>query len=163
MNRSWTSTAQLNDGVTITAIQPSILFHGGEKLQALGRTRQGKIFDLWSQDNGKTWGPMTLTSLPNPDAGTDAVTLADGRHLLVYNHSTKAPGSRGGGPRYPLNVAISKDGIEWRQVLTLEDKPIKHGYAYPAVIQAPDGLVHITYTWNRERIKHVVLDLKKLP
>ena len=163
LGKTWTSTAQLNDGVTITAIQPSILFHGGEKLQALGRTRQGKIFDLWSQDNGKTWGPMTLTSLPNPDAGTDAVTLADGRHLLVYNHSTKAPGSRGGGPRYPLNVAISKDGIEWRQVLTLEDKPIKHGYAYPAVIQAPDGLVHITYTWNRERIKHVVLDLKKLP
>jgi predicted neuraminidase len=36
------------------------------------------------------------------------------------------------------------------------------GYAYPAVIQAADGLVHVTYTWNRQRIRHVVLDPRAL-
>jgi len=35
-------------------------------------------------------------------------------------------------------------------------------YSYPALIQAKDGLVHITYTWKRERVRHVVLDPARL-
>ena len=42
----------------------------------------------------------------------------------------------------------------------LEDEPGE--YSYPAIIQSDDGLVHITYTWKRERIKHVVVDPTKL-
>lgn len=30
------------------------------------------------------------------------------------------------------------------------------------MIQARDGLVHVTYTWKRERIKHVMLDPRLL-
>jgi predicted neuraminidase len=76
------------------------------------------------------------------------MTLHDGRHVLVYNHSETA--------RTPLNVAVSKDGEAWTTVLTLEDGPGE--FSYPAVIQAADGTVHVTYTWKREAIKHVVLD-----
>jgi predicted neuraminidase len=95
---------------------------------------------------------MTLIDLPNPNSGTDAVTLRDGRHLLVYNHTAKG--------RSPLNVAVSTDGDTWQAALVLENEPGE--YSYPAVIQTADGLVHAVYTWKRQRIKHVVIDPAKL-
>jgi len=139
-------------GAPIDAIQPSILIHAGGRLQALGRTRSGRVFETWSEDGGQTWAPVMLTELPNPSAGTDAVTLKDGRHLLVYNHTPKG--------RTPLQVALTRDGKTWETVHILENEPGE--YSYPAIIQTADGLVHITYTWKRERIKYVVLDPKKL-
>jgi alpha-L-rhamnosidase len=100
---------------------------------------------------------MTLTDLPNPDSGTDAVTLRDGRQLLVYNHNIRTGSNNKG--RSPLNVAVSDDGEKWSAALVLEDAPdAPNGFAYPAVMQTSDGLVHITYTWERKRIKHVVID-----
>ena len=136
------------DGAAIDAIQPSILIHAGGRLQAVGRTRSGRVFETWSADGGETWTPLALTELPNPSAGTDAVTLKDGRHLLVYNHTPKG--------RTPLNVALTRDGKTWDTVHVLESEPGE--YSYPAIIQTADGLVHMTYTWKRERIKYVVID-----
>lgn len=156
LGRTWTRTEPLNDGRKIAAIQPSILFRGeagGDKLLAIGRTRQKRIFRITSDDGGKTWGPMTLTDLPNPNSGIDAVTLADGRQLVVYNHSDR--------DRSPLNVAVSSNGDKWQAALMLEDEPLAE-FSYPAVIQTRDGLVHCTYTWKRARVRHVVLDPTKL-
>jgi predicted neuraminidase len=139
----------VNDGKKIGAIQPSILLHPDGRLQAVGRTQQRNIFEIWSSDNGRTWDPMTLTQLPNPNSGIDAVTLKDGRHLLVYNHTVKG--------RSPLNVAVSTDGKGWRAALVLDNDPGKE-FSYPAAIQTSDGRVHITYTWQRRRVKHALLD-----
>jgi len=124
----------------------------GERLQALGRTRSGRVFKTWSEDSGRTWTPTTLTGLPNSSIGTDAQTLKDGRHLLVYNHTPKG--------RTPLNVAVSRDGKTWEAAAVLENEPGE--YSYPFVIQTSDGRVHITYTWRRLRIKHVVIDPARL-
>lgn len=153
--RTWTATPPLNDGLAMAAIQPSILFlhPAGGRLLAVGRTRQGKVFSTSSDDGGKSWSALSLIDdLPNPSAGTDALTLADGRQLIVYN-----PVPRG---RSPLAIALSRDGRAWTRVLTLEDEPGE--YSYPAVIQTADGRVHVTYTWKRQRVKHVVVDPAKL-
>ncbi|UIJ45683.1 exo-alpha-sialidase [Sphingomonas cannabina] len=160
--RSWTATAPVASPEHIDAIQPSILVHKDGVLEAVARTRQGALAMSWSRDGGRNWSPLAAIDLPNPNSGTDAVTLKDGRQLLVYNHSAHYPDRPGKGPRYPLNVALSDDGVHWRPVLTLESKPIDNGYAYPAVIQARDGLVHVTYTHDRTRIRHVVLDPARL-
>ena len=55
------------------------------RLQAIGRTRNDKIFTTESSDEGEHWSAMSLLDLPNPNSGIDAVTLKDGRFLLVYN------------------------------------------------------------------------------
>jgi predicted neuraminidase len=77
--------------------------------------------------------------------------------LLVYNPSAHRPGKTNG-PRYPLALALSDDGLKWRQVAVIEDTPLPEGYAYPAIIQAADGLVHLTYTVDRKFIKHAIVD-----
>ena len=146
---TWTRTEPLIDGVTIGAIQPALLRHPGGRLQALGRTRQGRIFSTWSADAGRSWSPLALLDLPNPNSGIDAVTLRDGRHLLVYNHTPKG--------RTPLNVACSTNGTHWAPLVTLEQEAGE--FSYPAIIQSADGLVHITYTWKRTRIRHAVIDV----
>jgi predicted neuraminidase len=118
-------------------------------LQALTRSQNGTANETWSYNNGKTWTPLKQTSLINNNSGIDAITLQDGRHLLVYNNC-KAPS------RSPLNVAISKDGKNWEPLLELENE-VGAEFSYPYVIQTADEKIHITYTWKRKKIKHVVL------
>jgi predicted neuraminidase len=151
LGKTWKSVGPLNDGKKMAAIQPAILRHG-DKLQILCRTKHGYLAESWSADGGKTWSELKPTVLPNPNSGIDAVTLRDGRHLLVYN-----PTRRG---RSPLHLAVSKDGKDWQDVLVLEKEPGE--FSYPAIIQTSGGLVHISYTWKRQRVRHVVVDPAKL-
>jgi predicted neuraminidase len=158
LGKTWQVIGPINDGKEFGAIQPSILTYPDGNMQVLCRSRQSVIAQSWSEDGGKTWSKMTATELANPNAGTDAVTLRDGRQLLVYNHTVR------GGPfpsdRNMLNVAISNNGEDWKPILTLERA--KGEYSYPAVIQASDGRVHITYTYMRQSVKHVILDPKQI-
>src|SRR5690606_13093740 len=113
-----------------------------------------------SEDYGETWSDWELLSLPNNNSGTDAVTLQDGRHLLVYNH-VLPPDGKVKGPRTPLHVSLSDDGVNWEASLILEDSEISQ-YSYPSVIQGADGMIHIVYTWRREKIKYVKVDPDKM-
>jgi len=147
--RTWERTPALNDRDT-GAIQPSVLKYHDGRLQMLCRSTVDRILSSWSSDNGRTWSALASLSLPNPNAGIDAVSLSDGRQLLVYNHLADG--------RHFLNVAVSENGTDWEAAAILENESTGTEFSYPAVIQTSDGMVHITYTWNRKLIKHVVID-----
>ena len=158
--KTWHKVGPINDGKTTNAIQPSIIFHKDGRLQILCRSRNRAILESWSSDNGMTWTPMAKSSLPNNNSGTDAVTLKDGRSLLIYNH-VLPPGDLVKGPRTPLNLSMTKDGKTWYSAAVLEDMPFSQ-YSYPSIIQTSDGLVHVVYTWRRRKIAHAVIDAGKL-
>ena len=146
---TWERTLPLNNR-GIGAIQPAILLHKSGKLQILCRSTKSKILISWSEDNGTHWSELVPSLLPNPNSGIDAVTMKNGSHLLVYNHLTSG--------RNTLNVAVSEDGINWMAAVLLENDIKEKEFSYPAVIQSNDNKIHITYTWNRKLIKHIILD-----
>ena len=148
LGKTWQVIGPINDASKFNAIQPSIFTYPDGRMQVLCRTQERVVAQSWSKDGGKSWSKLSATNLPNPNSGTDAVSLADGRQLLVYNRSSRR--------RSPLNIALSRDGKTWQDTLVLEKGPGE--YSYPAVIQTTDGLVHVTYSWNLCRIRHVVID-----
>ena len=150
--KAWQALPPINGPMEFSSIQPTILNWGDQGLQILCRSKQGFITESWSRNGGIAWTRMAKISLPNPNSGLDAVMLHDGRALLVYNHTET--------DRSPLNVALSENAKDWSAAEILENQAGE--YSYPAVIQSSDGLVHITYTWRREKIKHVVLDVSKI-
>lgn len=136
-------------------IQPAIVPIGKNLLRMYLRSTSkiGFITYSDSRDGGRTWSSAKITNLPNPNSGIDAVTLKDGRIALIYNHTAKG--------RSPLNVAVSKDGDKWSEPIVLESEPGE--YSYPAIIQAADGNVHATWTWQRKKVKHAIIPLADLP
>ncbi len=122
---------------------------GGAAVLALMRSTAGRVYSSRSADGGLTWSAPGPLDLPNPNSGLDGLTLRDGRFLLVYNPSSV--------DRSALAVAVSNDGRAWRSVLELEHEAGAE-FSDPAVTEGADGLVHITYTWKRLRVRHFVID-----
>jgi hypothetical protein len=155
---TWEGLPGINDGDVDDAIQPTIMIHADGRLQMLSRNK-GLIPTTWSDDNGETWTTLKKTVLPANGSGVDAVTLRDGRQLLAYNHVPTPEGKKGN--RHFLNLAVSNDGENWSAGLVLgicDDGQ----FSYPAIIQGRDGLVHITHTWHRKTIAHIVVNPYKI-
>jgi predicted neuraminidase len=154
--KTWTKHGPVEyPGDVYAAIQPAIVPLRGGRLRMFVRTTDhiGRIAKADSSDGGRTWTPLTLTDLPNPNSGIDAVGLQDGRIVMVYNDTKKG--------RTPLNLAVSADGERWKMFHALESEPGE--FSYPAIIQSRDGSVDVVYTWNRKRIKHAKIPLADIP
>jgi predicted neuraminidase len=137
-------------------IQPVLLplDETGSRLRMLARSTGdiGRISVAESADGGITWTKARPSALLNPNAGFDGVRLRDGRYVLLYNDSSTA--------RTPLVLALSKDAEHWTRFLAVENAPGE--YSYPALIQAANGDLVMTYTWNRKKIRMVRLKLSSV-
>ncbi|MEO7412245.1 MAG: sialidase family protein [Opitutaceae bacterium] len=133
-------------------IQPALVPLGGDRVLMMLRDRgDGRtVHTAYSEDNGWTWSESQGSTLPNPDAAVDALRLHDGRILVVYNHSSSV--------RENLRLAVSSDaGKTWRFGPVIEEGA-QQEYSYPNLVEDRDGQIHLTYTWQRTRIKHVVFN-----
>lgn len=156
--RSWEKII-VDSSSSYNTIQPSIVEYANGDLQMLCRSREGKVIQSWSADKGKTWSALSETDLINPNSGTDAVTLPSGLQLIIYNPAL--PGKHWSEGRSALWGAVSSDGKKWKKVLELENNKTGE-FSYPAVICAKNGDVHITYTYDRRNINHVVIKKEQL-
>lgn len=100
-----------------------------------------------SHDGGLTWSDLTWTDLAHPGSGLEAIRLRSGPLLMIYNDREKG--------RDRLAVSISTDrGRTWPWTRHLEDTPGQR-FDYPSIIQAQDGSLQATYSFNLRTIKHV--------
>lgn len=136
-------------------IQPSILQHKNGSLQVLCRSREGKVISSFSNDKGENWSSLSPTNLQNPNSATDAISTDNG-FIIVYNPDI--PGKEWWEGRTKLRLAHSYDGVEWTDIVNLENQN-KGEYSYPTLFKDSKGAIHITYTYNRINIKHIILAL----
>ena len=159
MGKTWERSDFVDADKGVSAIQPAIMILNDGRLAAVARTRSEHVGITYSADNGETWSKLKLIDTPNNNSGLDAVTLKDGRHVMICNDKPIPHGIKNGkGVRTPLSLLISDDGENWKHWITLEDSPISQ-YSYPSIIQTSDGNIHCIYTWRRQRIKHVEIKI----
>lgn len=146
--RSWRLTDPL---VTPQGnIHPCVVALADGRLLAYLRTggQGGVLWRTESQDRGDTWAQPTPTSISNPNSGLDLLRLQSGRLLLAFNNSDRL--------RTPLCVALAEEDERWKWMRTLEAGDGE--FSYPALIQTPDGDIHIVYTYRREHIHYARFD-----
>jgi predicted neuraminidase len=134
----------------IGLIQPSLVQFPDGEMQAYFRNSdpRHRINRSTSTDGGQTWSEPELTELLHPGGGIEAVLLDNGHLAVVYNNKEDDP-------RDKLAVSISSDrGQTWDWTRELENTPGSR-FDYPSLIQTADGLLHVTYSYNLETIKHV--------
>jgi predicted neuraminidase len=132
------------------AIQPALMALGGSRLLALFRNiAGGSVLCADSDDAGQSWSGIKALAQQNPDAGLDAIRLESGVLLAALN---------GGTNRATLVLALSEDGgATWHVVRTLEEQSGRE-YSYPSLAMDDTGNIHLSYTFERRRIKHRVFN-----
>jgi predicted neuraminidase len=131
-------------------VQPSVTALADGRLLAVMRNAgRGWLWVTTSDDDGQSWTAPGDSGFPNPASPAALLRLADGHLALVYNDSAV--------DRQPLSLTVSGDeGRTWHTPRVLVEGAGE--YAYPALLQTPDGLLHVVYSHDRERIVHLVVN-----
>lgn len=154
-NRQWTKMP-IKSSQNYQVIQPTLLQHGGDSIQALMRSKHNRIIESWSNDGGKTWQLADTLSVLNSNSGIDGLSVNSHLFLLVNNPQESGKDWFNG--RNTLELAYSKNGKDWKHLLELEHEPVGE-FSYPAIIKDSQNRIHIIYTYNRLNFKYIQLSL----
>jgi predicted neuraminidase len=155
---TWTASTPL---VGAGNVQPSLVRKKDGTLVAYMRDNgppPKRLMVSESGDGGQSWAQVRDSDIPNPGSGAEVLGLQDGTWALVYNDTERG--------RHSLAVSLSEDeGKSWRWTRHLESGPpcadAIHG-AYPSILQAADGTLHVSYTYTLNG-KHVRRDAQGRP
>ncbi|MGH7240226.1 MAG: sialidase family protein [Candidatus Saccharimonadales bacterium] len=147
-------------------VQMDIVKLSPDRLLAFFRSRYADwIYESHSSD-GCHWSTPVATQLPNNNSSIQVIRLKDG-HLVMAFNNTQATATRGKpttAGRGVLSVGLSVDeGKTWPWVRDVQagavPPPFRPGerfeYSYPSIVQAPDGLLQMSFTFRRETIKYM--------
>lgn len=143
-------------------VQPSLIQKKDGSIVAYMRDNgdaPARVMTSISSDGGESWTAVKKTNIPNT-ASVKVLALKSGRWAFV--------GDDEDGGRYRLSLYLSDDeGKTWKWEMPLENVPKGHGsFSYPSMIQTPDGLLHITYSFSpeehQESIKYIVVNPEKM-
>jgi predicted neuraminidase len=120
------------------------------RLWMLARTK-GNPHECFSTDQGRTWSEPKPARIQNINARFFLRRLASGRLLLVKN----GPTDRRLDKRSHMSAFLSDDdGQTWKGGLVLDERS---SVSYPDGFEAPDGLIHILYDWNRHTDAEILM------
>lgn len=110
-----------------------------------------QLFVADSSDGGATWGHPYPINLYNCNAGIDAVTYQN--RLLCCGKLVTRPELCDYAKGAPLSLYMSKDGMNFTKLLTLEDEPLGTFTSPYLQIDRRHHLLYISYTDHRKAIK----------
>ncbi len=131
--------------VGLGPIQPSIVGKKDGTLVAYMRDSGNppyRVLVSTSSDEGESWSPAIDTDIPNPGSSLEAIVLKDGRWVMVFNDTEDG--------RHSLAAALSDDEgrtWKWKRHIGRSDNRAR-SFAYPSLIQAKDGMLHLTYSYR---------------
>jgi predicted neuraminidase len=140
-------------------LQPWLIVQSPTEATALMRYSSRMPFCVTiahTKDAARHWSDVAGTALVHRDSGVSGAMLDDRSIVAIYNNSAW--------DRRDLSIARSIDnGRTWSHPFHLErdvaqDEKVRREYSYPYALRTRDGLVHVLYTWQRTRIKHVVFN-----
>ena len=99
-----------------------------------------------TEDGGQTWSLKAPLDIPNPNASISIIRLLDGSLLIAANPLTNG--------RNVLQLFRSRDGgASWIASRTIERSALGSEFSYPSFAQSADGMIYLSYTWQRKGIR----------
>jgi predicted neuraminidase len=140
------------------AIQPVVFTDGPQEASVFFRqtrpnSQAKKIPVSETKDAGQSWVLSKDLEISNPNAALAALTLANGTRLMVLNNIEV-------GRHRLVMVTFDLNSSQWKVVQVLEDdeslaQDQRREFSYPYLISVSGEDAHLTYTWDRKRIRHV--------